>query len=57
VAEQRIAQRATGDTAARLAAFDVTETLPDAELTIDTGAVPPRQAADLINARISSTRE
>jgi len=55
VAAQRIVQRATGDTAARLAAFDATEMLPGADLTIDTSAVTPEQSATRIRALISTT--
>jgi guanylate kinase len=45
VAAARIAERATGDTAERLAAYDATPALAGATLTIDTSVTPPSEAA------------
>jgi len=44
-AAARIAGRATGDTAERLAAYDATAPLPDADLVIDTSVTPVPDAA------------
>lgn len=49
VAAERIAQRGTGDTDARLEAFDATAPLPNADLTIDTTRISPSEAAACIN--------
>jgi guanylate kinase len=49
----RIAERATGDTADRIAAYDATEQFAGADLTIDTSVVSPVEAADLIANRVS----
>ena len=53
IAVQRITDRATGDTAERIAAYDATEQFKDADLTIDTSAVGPVEAAELIASRVS----
>ncbi|RIV29812.1 kinase [Micromonospora radicis] len=53
-AATRITERATGDIAARLRAWDETEWLDNANLTIDTSAVSPAEAADLIHRVVSS---
>jgi guanylate kinase len=53
LAVQRITDRATGDTADRIAAYDATERFIDADLTIDTSAVTPVEAADLIADRVA----
>ncbi|MFY1656989.1 kinase [Micromonospora sp. WMMD1274] len=45
IARNRITARATGDTAARLRAWDETAPLPDASLAIDTGTTSPADAA------------
>jgi guanylate kinase len=45
VAAARIAERATGDTAERLAAYDGTPALTAATLTIDTNVTPAGEAA------------
>jgi guanylate kinase len=45
VAAQRIHARDTGDDAARLAAYDATERLTDADMVIDTSRVLPELAA------------
>ncbi|PPJ39968.1 kinase [Nocardia nova] len=52
VARQRILERATGDTAARLAAWDATPRLLSSNLDIDTGRTSPEQAARLIRSLI-----
>ena len=52
LAVQRIADRATGDDADRIAAFDTTDRLVNADLVIDTSAVTPIEAAQLISGRI-----
>lgn len=49
-AQQRIIARQTGDTDARLAAYDSTERLSNPDLVIDTSTVKPDEAADLIIA-------
>ncbi|WP_228799571.1 hypothetical protein [Nocardia nova] len=48
IAEARIAARATGDTAARLEAWDATPHLTSTDLRIDTSHVAPPGAAQLI---------
>jgi guanylate kinase len=55
IAEGRIVQRDTGDTAARLAAYDATESLPDPDLTIDTSSVSPHCAAGKIHTAVRAT--
>ncbi|PPJ11806.1 kinase [Nocardia nova] len=52
VARKRIIERATGDTAARLAAWDATPRLASANLDIDTGRTSPEQAARLIRSLV-----
>lgn len=52
VAEQRIIARATGDTAARMQAWDATDPIA-ADLTIDTGATSPEASARLIDAAVT----
>jgi guanylate kinase len=52
IALQRISGRKTGDTPDRVAAYDTTERLEDADLTIDTSVVGPVEAADLIASRV-----
>ena len=49
IAEQRIAARATGDTEARLRAWDETQPLADADLIIDTAQTDPQTAARTIH--------
>ncbi|MEV7229709.1 kinase [Polymorphospora sp. NPDC051019] len=49
VAERRIVQRQTGDSWARLRAWDETESITTVNLTIDTSETPPVSAAKLIN--------
>ncbi|MET8197126.1 kinase [Micromonospora sp. NPDC005222] len=52
LAEQRIIARRTGDTDARLRAWDATEPLPEADLTINTGDLSPREAAERIHRHV-----
>ncbi|MEU5963877.1 kinase [Micromonospora parva] len=52
VAERRISARQTGDAGARLRAWDDTEPLPDADLTIDTAEVSPHAAAERIHRHV-----
>ena len=52
VAAERIAERGTGDTAARLRAWDETEPLPDADISINTAAIPAVEAAEAIHHRV-----
>lgn len=56
VAIQRIIARATGDTDERVAAWDKTPPLTTSDLTVDTGACPPTNAARLIRAAYFSTQ-
>lgn len=49
VAERRIVQRQTGDTTQRLRAWDQTEPLACADVTIDTSRTSPDEAAQLID--------
>lgn len=49
LAEQRVVARRTGDTDARLRAWDATEPLSVADLTINTGELSPREAAERIH--------
>ncbi|OLT27181.1 hypothetical protein BJF83_18860 [Nocardiopsis sp. CNR-923] len=53
IALQRIVDRGTGDTRARVKAWDETEPLEYADLTVDTGAVTAQQAAAEIIAAFS----
>ncbi|MFF0173184.1 phosphotransferase-like protein [Micromonospora profundi] len=52
VAERRIVERQTGDSAERLRAWDETETIPTADLTIDTSTSSPELAARLIDQAV-----
>ncbi|MEH0841897.1 kinase [Micromonospora sp. CPCC 205711] len=52
VAKQRIISRGTGDTDARLRAWDATEPLPDSDLTLNTADVSPRAAAEQIHRHV-----
>lgn len=54
VAMQRIVDRATGDTVARIAAWDESDTLTSADLYLDTSTCTPQEAAVLIAAAMSS---
>ncbi|WP_233429780.1 MULTISPECIES: phosphotransferase-like protein [Nocardia] len=49
-AERRIIDRGTGDTAERLAAWDSTPVLDEADCTIDTDITSAEDAADMIRA-------
>lgn len=53
LAVQRITDRATGDTAGRIAAYDATERFINADLTIDTSVFTPVEAANLIANRVA----
>lgn len=53
IAAERMRARATGDTAARLRAWDETEPYERADLTVDTSALSPAAAAATINGRIT----
>src|SRR5262245_38489753 len=50
---RRIEARATGDTAARLQAWSETEQLTAPDLTIDTAATNPRDAAQAVHQHVS----
>jgi guanylate kinase len=52
IALLRITDRETGDTHDRVAAYDATEQLIDADLTIDTNVVGPVEAANLITSKV-----
>lgn len=54
LAIQRITDRATGDTADRIAAYDDTEQFADADLTINTSAVAPIEAAGMIASKVNA---
>ncbi|WP_446220093.1 kinase [Micromonospora sp. IBHARD004] len=58
VAERRVVQRKTGDAAERLRAWEETEAVPGADITIDTSKTLPHVAAKLIDraARNSAPR-
>lgn len=53
IAVQRIMNRATGDTADRIAAYDATEPFKGAHMTIDTSLITPVEAAEMIANRVS----
>ncbi|WP_202638438.1 hypothetical protein [Bailinhaonella thermotolerans] len=57
VAEQRIKERATGDTTERLRAWDETEPLEGADMVIDTSVVEPDDAARKIARLITEARD
>jgi guanylate kinase len=52
VAAKRIAERGTGDAAARLRAWDETEPLPRADISVNTAEVSPADAAGAIHGRV-----
>ncbi|WP_341718268.1 kinase [Micromonospora sp. FIMYZ51] len=52
VAEQRIISRHTGDTAARLRAWDDTEPLAERDLFLNTAEMSPRTAAEVIHRHV-----
>ncbi|MGB6164400.1 MAG: kinase [Pseudonocardiaceae bacterium] len=56
VATARITGRGTGDTAARLRAWDETAPLPEADISINTADVHPADAAATIHRRIQAQR-
>lgn len=53
VAAARIADRQTGDVAARLEAWDTTPHLAEADIDLDTSSLSPERAASLIQAIVS----
>jgi guanylate kinase len=55
IAARRITNRGTGDTSARLRAWDETEPLPEADISINTANVCPANAAETIH-RHAQTR-
>lgn len=55
VALGRITARGTGDTAARLRAWDETAPLPGADIWINTAHVHPANAAAIIHSRVRTT--
>jgi guanylate kinase len=56
VAAARITKRGTGDTVARLRAWDETAPLPDADISINTADAHPADAAATIHRRIQDRR-
>jgi guanylate kinase len=55
VAARRIVERGTGDTAAaRLRAWDETDTLPDADMSVNTAELDPADAAATIQSRVQA---
>jgi guanylate kinase len=52
IAAGRLTERNTGDTTARLLAWDETEPLPNADISINTAEVPPADAAARIDNRV-----
>lgn len=52
VAAERIAKRGTGDAAARLQAWDETDPLPEADISVNTAEVRPSKAAAAIHSRV-----
>jgi guanylate kinase len=53
IAVRRITDRATGDTAHRITAYDATEQFKGADLAIDTSLIGPVEAANMIASRVS----
>jgi len=56
VALGRITERGTGDTTARLRAWDETAPLPEASISINTAEVHPADAAATIHSRVQDRR-
>jgi guanylate kinase len=56
IAARRITERGTGDTAARLQAWDETPPLPEADITINTAKIRPADAAATIHSQIHTQR-
>lgn len=56
VATARITKRGTGDTIARLRAWDETAPLPNADISINTADVHPADAAAAIHRRVQARR-
>jgi guanylate kinase len=56
VATARIAERRTGDTAARLRAWEETAPLPEADISINTAEAHPTDAAATIHSQVQAQR-
>ncbi|MGH3719651.1 MAG: kinase [Pseudonocardiaceae bacterium] len=56
VALRRITERDTGDTTARLLAWDETAPLPEADISITTTEVHPADAAAMVHSRVQDRR-
>jgi guanylate kinase len=56
IAARRITDRGTGDTSARLRAWDETEPLPEADISINTAEVCPTDAAQTIHRHVQTMR-
>jgi guanylate kinase len=54
IAAKRITERGTGDTAARLRAWDETPPLPEADITINTADMHPADAAATIHSHVQA---
>jgi guanylate kinase len=54
VAARRIAMRGTGDAPARLRAWDDTQPLPDADVSLNTAEISPADAAATIHSEVRS---
>ena len=54
VTVRRIAEWGTGNAAARLRAWDETETLPDADMSVKTAELDPADADAAIHSRVQS---
>ncbi|MGH3827098.1 MAG: kinase [Pseudonocardiaceae bacterium] len=55
IALRRITERGTGDTTARLRAWDETPPLPEADISINTADVHPANAAAIIHSRVTTS--
>jgi guanylate kinase len=56
IAAARITERDTGDTTARLQAWDETAPLPDADISINTAEIHPAEAAAAIHHQVQARR-
>jgi guanylate kinase len=56
IAAARITERRTGDTAARLRAWDETAPLPEADISINTAEAQPADAAVTIHSQVQARR-
>lgn len=54
VAARRITERGTGDTTARLQAWDETAPLPEADISINTAEIHPANAVATIHSRVQT---